>query len=321
MNKRITAFLSISFAIGLALLIAAVAHAAELRPNSTISDDVITLGDIFSDLKGEGDADTVVMRAPEPGRSLTLSTSKLVHLAKTEDIAWTPQFGDETAKIQRLSNVIGRDEVQLAVEESFALDGWGEEYEIEMASHVPPIHVAADMPAAVDVMSLDTDSRRTRFTAIVAVPAGDPTAEQMRVTGRIYRTELLPVVTRRINGGEIIRESDVALRRVRAGQIQNGTVERIDELIGMNARRPLRAESTVRRSDLAMPILIPKGSSVKMIYRNGGLLLVALGRAVEDGAAGQEMRIMNLKSKAIVVAKATGPDTVTVSQSGFIGIN
>ena len=44
-------------------------------------------------------------------------------------------------------------------------------------------------------------------------------------------------------------------------------------------------------------------------------------RAVEDGAAGQKMRIMNLKSRTIVIAKATGPDTVTISQSGLIGVN
>ena len=51
------------------------------------------------------------------------------------------------------------------------------------------------------------------------------------------------------------------------------------------------------------------------------LLMMAIGRAVEDGAAGQEMRIMNLKSRTIVIAKAVGPDTVTISQSGLIGIN
>ncbi len=295
------------------------ANAAQLRNSSTVTASVVTLGDIFADLGEAGE--TVVMRAPAPGKSLVLSTTKLVTVARTEGISWTPQFGDEKLRIQRLSSVIGRDDIQLALEESFILDGWGDEYEIELASHISPIHVALDKSAGVQVISLDTDSRRTRFSAMVAAPAGDPAAPQLRVTGRIYQTELLPVVTRRIDSGEIIGPRDVAWRRVRVGQIQSGTVERPEEIVGMNARRPLRAESTVRRADLSLPILIRKGSSVKMVYRNGGLLLVAIGRAVENGAAGQEMRIMNLKSKTIVIAKATGPDTVTVSQNGLIGIN
>ncbi len=50
-------------------------------------------------------------------------------------------------------------------------------------------------------------------------------------------------------------------------------------------------------------------------------MLVAIGRAIENGAAGQEMRIMNLKSKTIVIAKATGPDAVTVLRNALVGIN
>lgn len=320
MKTRVSAYFVLPLALSLILCFAiGGANAAELRQHSAVSSDVVTLGDIFSDL--ESAADTVIMRAPKPGKNLVLSTAKLVQVAKAKGIAWTPQFGDETLLVERLSNIIGREEIHAALEESLALDGFGENYEIELSSRIQPIHVALGGSAEVDVISFDSDFRRTRFSATIAAPAGDPTAPRMRISGRIYRTELLPVVIRRIDGGETIGEADGAWRRVRVSTIRSGTVESMEQLIGMNARRPLRAEMAVRRADLRTPVLIPKGSSVKMVYRNGGLLLVALGRAVEDGAAGQEMRIMNLKSKAVVIAKAISPDTVAVSQNGLIGIN
>ena len=317
MKTRISAY----FFLALILAIAGGggANAAQLRQSVTLTASVVTLGDIFSDL--DGAAGTVVMRAPKPGKSLVLSTTKLKQVAKAKGVSWTPQFGDETLRIERLSDVIGRADILAALEAAFAGYGFGENYEIELSSHVAPIHIASGNPAIVDVIGFDTDARRTRFSATVAVPASEAADRRIRVSGRIFQTELLPVVIRRIDGGETIGEGDVAWRRLRVSAIQNGTVTGVEELIGMNARRPLRAETAVRRADLRTPILISKGSSVKMVYRNSGLLLVALGRAVEDGAKGQEMRIMNLHSKTIVIAKAVGPDTVAVSQSGFIGIN
>jgi|TARA_B100000315_G_scaffold253125_1_gene291284 flagella basal body P-ring formation protein FlgA len=317
---QISAYFILALALCLVLSFASGnANAVQLRQSVAVSENVVTLGDIFMDL--ESAADSAVMRAPKPGKSMVLSTAKLLQLAKAEDIAWVPQFGDETLFIERLSDVIGRQEIFAALQETLALDGFDENYEFELSSHITPIHVAIGNSAAIDIVSLDIDSRHTRFSAMVAAPANDPAAQRVRVTGRIHRTEMLPVVIRRIDGGETIGEADVAWRRLRVSNIRNGTVASMSELIGMNARRPLRAEMAVRRADLTTPILISKGSSVRMVYRNGGLLLMALGRAIEDGAAGQEMRIMNLKSKKVVIAKATGPDTVIVSQNGLIGFN
>ncbi|MDA0231203.1 MAG: flagellar basal body P-ring formation chaperone FlgA [Proteobacteria bacterium] len=321
MKTRNSAYFILSLALSALLLLLATngANAAQLRQSAAVSANVVTLGDIFSNLNGA--ADTIVMRAPNPGKSLMLSTAKLRQMATTEGISWTPQFGDETLRIDRLSDIIGREEIYAALMETTARDGFGEAYEIELSSHIAPIHVAYGGAAAVEVISFDTDARRTRFRATIAAPANDPSARHLRVSGRIFRTELLPVVNRRIDSGETIRKADVAWRRLRISAIGNGTVSSMEELVGMNTRRPLQADAAVRRADLRTPILIAKGSSVKMVYRNRGLLLIALGRAVEDGAAGQEMRIMNMQSKSIVLAKAIGPDTVAVSQNGLIGIN
>ena len=85
-------------------------------------------------------------------------------MATAEGISWTPQFGDETLRIDRLSDVIGRKEVYAALVTAFAQDGFGEAYEIELSSHIAPIHVAYGDAAAVEIISFDTDARRKRFS-------------------------------------------------------------------------------------------------------------------------------------------------------------
>jgi len=320
MKIPFSAYLLLSLVLALAFLFApGGANAAELRPGVTVSGDLVTLGDIFSDR--ESGADIVVLRAPKPGQSVVISTGKLRQMAKRQNVAWSPRFGDETLTINRPSNIIGRNEILAALEESLAMDGYGENYEIELTSRISPIHIALGKLVSPEIISFDVDSRGRQFNAIIAAPANDAAAPRIRVTGRIFQTELVPVVLRRIDQGETITAADLSWRRVRVSLIRSGTVTGMNEIVGMNARRPLRADTSVRRGDLRIPILIAKGSSVRMIYRSHGLVMVAIGRAVEDGAAGQEMRIMNLKSKTIVIAKATGPDTVTISRSGLIGIN
>lgn len=320
MKKSILSYSILSLALALLWLFGPdSANAAQLRQNASVSGDVVTLGDIFSDTASG--ADTVVFRAPKPGKKLVLSTAKLQRLAKRQDVAWTPQFGDETLTIRRLSNTIGRDEILAALEDSLAMDGYDENYEIELNSRITPIHTAFGKPMSPDVISFNIDSRGKQFSAIIAAAGDQSEASRIRVNGRIFQTELVPVLLRRIDQGETISEADISWRRVRLSEIRNGTVTGMNEIVGMNARRPLHVDKTVRRADLRVPVLIAKGSNVKMIFRSNGLLMMAIGRAVEDGAAGQEMRIMNLKSRTIVIAKATGPDTVTISQSGLIGVN
>ena len=134
------------------------------------------------------------------------------------------------------------------------------------------------------------------------------------------------MLIRRIDSGKIIREADVAWRRLRVSALGNGTVASMEEFIGMNTRRPLRADTAVRRADLKTPVLIAKGSSVKMVLPQRR---PPAGRAravlIEDGAAGQEIRIMNLHSKSIVLGhsnwfRISSPFHKTASSASIEGM-
>jgi len=160
-----------------------------------------------------------------------------------------------------------------------------------------------------------------RLPEVVPAPKGDPRAERIRVTGRIYRTEEIPVLRRRVGAGQMIEDTDIEWRMVRSNRVKSGALVDTAGLVGMVARRSIRQGDPIRAKDLTEPMLVTKGHSVVMTFRQPGLLLTVLGHAIESGAEGQAIRIRNLQSNAIVQAIVTGPDAVTVSSAMQIGMN
>lgn len=72
--------------------------AAELNSDITLSRDVLTVGDVFTDAGIH--QDHVLAPAPRAGNVLILSTQTLRRIADSFDIAWTPARGTETATIR-----------------------------------------------------------------------------------------------------------------------------------------------------------------------------------------------------------------------------
>lgn len=77
---------------------AAIANAAELNKSVTLTSDVLTVGDVFSQA-GEN-ADHVLGPAPKAGNVLVLDTKTLKRIATSFNVAWAPVRGTETASVR-----------------------------------------------------------------------------------------------------------------------------------------------------------------------------------------------------------------------------
>ena len=83
---RLTA---LALALGLYLYFGGAAKAVDLRQNATIEGSVITLGDIFYNLPGNGDK--VLGPAPRPGADMVLNARTLLRVAMALDLPWRPE--------------------------------------------------------------------------------------------------------------------------------------------------------------------------------------------------------------------------------------
>jgi flagellar basal body P-ring formation protein FlgA len=112
--------------------------------------------------------------------------------------------------------------------------------------------------------------------------------------------------------GAKIAEDDLTYQAVSAGRAGSNIIRDIADVAGKEARRALRAGELIRPTDLKRPTLVAKGATVTMIFEAPGMRLTSVGRALNEGAEGDSITVLNPTSYRQVEATVTAPGTVRV---------
>mgnify|MGYP006423950711 CR=1 FL=1 len=291
--------------------LAAPAHAAEvsLRPEARVDARMVRLSDLFNGVPASQDAK--ILTAPRIGQTIRLSGKRLEGIATRHDLDWTSSNGQDielTREIQRIRH----DRIESAVIAALRREGVSQALTISLHDQDLDLALPATAPATLRIEDLNYRPRNHRFTATVAAPAEGKTLARTTVTGRAVEMLELPVPARRIDRGEIIREGDVEWITRAADTLRRRHVETLDALVGKAAQRSLRAGQPIRSSAVAAPILIDDGALVTIKVRSRHMTLTARGRALEDGAAGETIRVENTTSKKTVTGTVGKDGTVHV---------
>jgi flagella basal body P-ring formation protein FlgA len=126
----------------------------------------------------------------------------------------------------------------------------------------------------------------------------------------------IPVPTTTIYPGELIDDGMIAERQVQPAQVgRMMIVPDRSGLVGMVARRTLLPGRPVPVVAVAAPDLIPRGAPVELVFREGGLTILAQATSLEAGSAGDVIRVRNTDSGLIVNAVVQPDGTVRVGGS------
>ncbi|WGM31811.1 flagellar basal body P-ring formation chaperone FlgA [Brevundimonas sp. NIBR11] len=112
---------------------------------------------------------------------------------------------------------------------------------------------------------------------------------------------------RNLAAGDVIQPEDVIWSTVQAHLAQGGSPSDPDMVVGLSARRALRAGAVVGQRDLISPRVIARNDMVEVAYIAGGVTLTVTGRATRDAAVGQPVPILNTTSGRTIDAIASGP--------------
>lgn len=303
------------------LLLAAMpngADAASLRSHTVVHGDMVRLGDLFDDAGPK--SETVVLRAPAPGRKMTVEGRWLRSLARAYRLNWIPARGNDEAVVERSSNPIEHTDIIAAVRRALEhRAGQSDPFEVTLDDPSLTIHLPIDTPPSVSVRQLRFDKRSLRFSATLLAPADRPGARTVPVAGRIHPLVSVPVLTRRLRNGEIVRKDDLKAQMMRRSSVGNSTVLDPEKIVGMGVRRTLRTDKPVRRGDIREPVLVPRNSLVVMKYKTANMLITAQGKARENGTRGETIRIKNTGSGKIIEGVVIGPGMVAVGTFDTIG--
>ena len=315
-HKEVKVLMRVVFlGMGLLLMAAGTLSATEqleLRDTIEISGDFVLLGDLFENA-GE-DAETAVFRAPAPGRSGAVSARRLMRAAAANGLQWDNPDRVREVTISRRGVLISIDDIKALLIDELAshLDAadTGTLIQIQFAGKAKPLYVPADKMPDAEIAEIRFNRRSGRFSAVVSAPAGDPLARRYTYSGRAVEAREIAVPARTIRRGSVIGADDVELRAVPMRRIDSTTVEDQADLIGMAAKRTLRPDQPVRARDLERPKIVKKNGAVTVRYQAPGLMLTMRGTALEAGAKGDVISILNVQSKRKILGKIIGPNLV-----------
>ena len=290
-----------------------------LRSRAIVDDDVVLLGDLFDGLGARGA--TAVARVPEPGKRVKVKARWLAAVAQAYAVPWRPASRLDSVIIERSSHALGTQQIEGTLHEALVKRGISGNLALILDNPGVELHLPKDATPSLAVSSLTHDPTTGRFSALVVAPAEGRPLAKATVTGRAVEMTEIPVLRRRLRPGEVIREDDIEWISVRRDRLGRNMITEAASLLGMSPRRPIRAGETVRSGELLEPILVEKNSLVTVRLETGRLVLTAQGQAMESGAMGDAVRVMNTKSNKVIRATVNEVGEVRVKPTEIFTIN
>ena len=314
LSNRIFAVLGLGLAVSFAATPAKAQGLAGipviLKTRAVVDGEMVRLGDLF---EGTGNLEsTTVARAPEPGHRVEVDARWLSAVAQAYGLGWQPKSRYDTVTVERASTVIEVAQIEAATIDALAERGARGRISVAFDSPAMRLHLPVEAQPSLAIAGLSYDPSSGRFSGQVVAPANGAPLVRTAISGRAVEMTEVPALVRRIEPGEIIGQRDVHWVSVRADRLTGNTIARQERLCGKSPRRPLRADEPLLASDLRDPILVEKNSIVTIRLVTPRMVLTAEGRALDQGAAGDAVRVMNTHSKKIINA--------TVEQSGDVRV-
>lgn len=293
-----------------AAALAASAHAASLRTATMLHAPVVRLSDLFDDA---GDnANHVLGTAPGPGGSVVVEAPQLAAIARQFGVDWRPASPADRAVLERAGRLLPRDDVLKAVKTALVAAGASPECEIELPGFTAPMVPVEASPQAL-ATELAYEAGAGRFTAMLSVTGTGMEPINLRLAGQVDDTIELPVAVARLATGTLVRADDVRLARVHVAMVHGEVLHAAGDAVGMQLRRAVVAGQPFSVIDMMRPALVQRGSNVQMQLQAPGISLLAQGVAMESGATGERIRVLNPSSRAVVEAEVIGPGQVRVT--------
>lgn len=288
------------------------ALAASLKPSAVLTSDVLTVGDIF-DNAGRN-ADYVLGPAPQPGKDMVLNTSTLLRIAMALDLPWQPSTSADQVVISRAATIIPAAIVTDALSASLRDKVIDQNYTLDTGAMNLEMVLPHDQPATVEITNASYNARTGRFEATVSAPSASNPMKQNVVAGTVRAMTRIPVLKSPLRNGDIIGKSDIEFVDIYVSEIQPSTLLKEDDLVGMTPRRMAYAGQPLRATEIQAPQLIERGENVTIIFKEGPLVLTAAGKAMQHGAKGELIRVVNTSSNRPIDGIVSAAREVTVTQ-------
>jgi flagella basal body P-ring formation protein FlgA len=157
---------------------------------------------------------------------------------------------------------------------------------------------------------------KPQVAAAVAATAFMTPSTRIPRAGETAGVELVPVVTRAMERGTILRIADLELRPAPIQPGEGSAPLKIDDLVGKEVLRSLPAGQQVLRELVQFPRLVHRNDKVTIKAVASGVVVSITGKALEEGGLGDNILVEDLATKEKLVTRVTGYQVVEVLGTG-----
>jgi flagellar basal body P-ring formation protein FlgA len=292
------------------LLTSASIAAPMLKSQVLVTTPIVTVGDMFdgADLYAE----EALFRSPAPGTTGRVSLNDVrIAAAKIGLTEFDPPVA-RIVTVARFGQVIEASQINDMIADSLRQKGFlrdGVTAEISFSTPFPYL-IADTSTDPISLVTLNYAAGSGGFTARFLV-SGEK--KPLDLQGRAVLMVSVPHLSASLLGDSIIRPEDVEMRTVPVRTADTGSFSALDQVIGMQLKRPARAGKMLQPGDLKEPVLIGRNEAVTIVYRAGPMTLTVKGQALGDAAYGESVQVLNLMSSRVLSAIASDRGTVTLA--------
>ena len=288
-----------------------------LKTDAIVSGNLVRIGDL---VEHAGDAASVaIFRAPDLGYTGTVPVDSVLAALRPHGLTDVDAHGVAEIVVTRSSRSVTAREIETSIVNALAGQhglGKADNLSLRIDQTLRTIHLESSAKGTLEVVRLGFDPRRQRFDVVFDIPGSAILKRTpLHLSGTVIETREFVTPVRAIQRGQIVTRSHVAIERRPRREVTDDVLTRIESVIGLAARRSLRSGAPLRQTDLMPPELVQRNDTVTLLFQVPGMLLTVRGKALDSGARGAPVSVLNLQSKRTVHGIVTGPGRVTVATS------
>ncbi|THH35311.1 flagellar basal body P-ring formation protein FlgA [Aliishimia ponticola] len=117
------------------------------------------------------------------------------------------------------------------------------------------------------------------------------------------------VAIKTIRPNTVLTEADLAVNP----NLRNVGLSDFAQVVGMETKVVLYPGRAIRPADIRPPALVNRNQIVPLVFNQAGLSISTAGRALDRGAVGEMIRVMNLSSRSTLFGTVLPDGSIDVS--------
>jgi flagella basal body P-ring formation protein FlgA len=285
-----------------------------LKAQATVTGDLVKIGDLVENAGII--AKVPIFRAPDLGTTGTVSADAVAAAVQKHALIGLDTAGLSEVTVTRPARTIPAKDIEDIVAQALAGQyqlGAVKDIAVTFDGILGAINVEPSALGEPRVTRVAYDQRTSRFDASIELPTGATARGNLRLAGRAIATLEVVTLANSVDRGTVLKDADIVVERRPRAEVTREALMDPERARGLAARSNLQAGAILRATDLTKPEVVQRNDMVTLTYAMPGLKLTVRGKALDGGAEGDLISIINEQSKRTLQAVVTGPGRAAIS--------